>query len=144
MPRPAINFFSEGISFKLRQKGILRKWIAETIKLENFKLTELNFIFCDDTYLLALNQQYLNHDTLTDIITFDNSEGTGSIVGDIFISIERIHENAGAFKVTFSEELHRIMIHGTLHLLGYPDKGKVAKAAMTAKENFYLTKLSAV
>ncbi len=142
MPRSPINFFSEGISFTIRHKGVLRKWISDTISTEKFKLTELNFIFCSDSYLLTINQQYLKHDTLTDIITFDNSEGSGSIVGDIFISIDRVRENASIFKVAADNELHRVMIHGTLHLLGYPDKGKAAKATMTSKENHYLAKLS--
>ena len=90
--------------------------------------------------MLNINQQYLNHDTFTDIITFDNSEEKGAIYGDIFISIERIKENAKAFKVAVSDELHRVIIHGTLHLLGYPDKKKEEKAKMTEMEDFYLAK----
>jgi rRNA maturation RNase YbeY len=100
----------------------------------------LNFIFCSDNYLLSINQNYLKHDTLTDIITFNNSEDKRVIVGDIFISLERIRENAQRFNVTSESELHRVMIHGTLHLLGYADKGKEAKALMTDKENHYLSK----
>lgn len=140
MPRPAIHFFSEDIVFTLPQKGLIRTWISNTIKAENFKLTELNFIFCSDSYLLNINQQYLDHDTFTDIITFDNSEEKGSIVGDIFISLDRVRDNAAIFSVTEKDELHRVMIHGTLHLLGYPDKGKAAKTVMTNKENYYLSK----
>jgi rRNA maturation RNase YbeY len=100
----------------------------------------LNFIFCSDNYLLSINQNFLKHDTLTDIITFDNSEDKRVIVGDIFISLERIQENAESFGVTIKDELHRVMIHGTLHLLGYADKAKEAKALMTDKEDLYLSK----
>jgi probable rRNA maturation factor len=87
-----------------------------------------------------MNQNYLKHNTLTDIITFDNSEENRVIIGDIFISLERIRENAQSFKVTTESELHRVMIHGTLHLLGYADKGKEAKVLMTDKEDLYLSK----
>lgn len=140
MGRLAIHFFSEDIKFTPKQKTYLRNWIHNTIKAEGFKLNELNFIFCSDNYLLNINKQYLNHNTLTDIITFDNSNVKSVITGDIFISIDRVNENAGIFKVKTEDELHRVMIHGTLHLLGYPDKGKKAKALMTEKEDFYLSK----
>lgn len=133
-----IHFFFEDINFTLKKKTFVRNWIRNTILSEGYKLKELNFIFCSDNYLLTINQQYLNHDTFTDIITFDNSDKKLVIVGDIFISIDRVRENAGIFKVMEEDELHRVMIHGTLHLLGYPDKGKVAKTRMTEKENFYL------
>lgn len=135
-----IYFFTEGVTFSLKQKAIIRKWIKQTIKDEAHQLGELNFIFCSDQYLLSINQQFLNHDTYTDIITFDNTHEKGLIIGDIFISIERVGENAKIFKTSLEDELHRVMIHGTLHLLGYPDKGKEAKAIMTQKEDFYLTK----
>ena len=135
-----IHFFSEDVSYTLKQKGLIRNWIRNTIVAENQQLRELNFIFCSDNYLLTINQQYLNHDTYTDIITFDNSENKPEIVGDIFISLDRIRENAKNFDVKESDELHRVMIHGTLHLLGYPDKGKSAKALMTEKEDLYLSK----
>jgi rRNA maturation RNase YbeY len=140
MSQLPIHFFSEDITYTLKNKGLLRTWIKNTIIEEGFKLRELNFIFCSDSYLLTMNQEYLNHDTLTDIITFDNSENQREIVGDIFISLERIQENAQSFKVKTEDELHRVMIHGTLHLLGYADKGKEAKALMTDKEDLYLSK----
>ena len=140
MGQTSVHFFSEDISFNVRQKMRLRKWINNTINDENFQLKELNIIFCSDNYLLSINQEYLKHDTLTDIVTFDNSEQQGQIISDIFISIERVRENALNFNVSEVDELHRVMIHGILHLLGYPDKGKKAKALMTAKENFYLQK----
>ncbi|WP_411273605.1 rRNA maturation RNase YbeY [Daejeonella sp.] len=137
-----IKFFSEDVPFKLKHKISLRKWIKETIEAEGFHLKELNFVFCSDNYLLAINQEYLKHDTFTDIITFDNSDNDHRIVGDIFISIDRVSENAQTFKVPDHDELHRVMVHGTLHLLGYTDKGKTAKTLMTAKENYYLGKLT--
>jgi len=135
-----INFFAEDISFNLKQKGLVRIWIRNTIIAENHRLRLLNFIFCSDAYLLNINQQYLNHDTYTDIITFDNSDTEQEIVGDIFISLDRIRENAKELEINETDELHRVMIHGTLHLLGYADKGKSAKALMTEKEDLYLSK----
>lgn len=139
---PRINFFEEEIQYKLKNKISLRQWIQETIQAEGFKLKELNYIFCSDAYLLQINQQYLDHDTYTDIITFDNSEEEGIIIGDIFISIERIRENAQNLKLTEADELHRVIIHGALHLLGYTDKSAVSKENMTQKEDFYLNKRS--
>jgi rRNA maturation RNase YbeY len=136
----AIHFFSEDISFLIKKKAYVRSWIIDTVVEEGYKLKELNFIFCNDSYLLSINQQFLHHDTYTDIITFDNSEKGGQILGDIFISVERVQENAERFKTKLEDELHRVMIHGTLHLLGYPDKGTEAKAIMTRKEDFYLAK----
>ncbi len=135
---PAITFFEEGISYKLKNKTAVRKWLTDTVVAEGFKLNELNYIFCSDEYLLQINQQYLDHDTYTDIITFDNSEEEGIIVGDIFISIERIKENAAKFSVTEAQELHRVMVHGALHLLGYKDKSAADKKKMTLKEDHYL------
>ncbi|MBE5317861.1 rRNA maturation RNase YbeY [Pedobacter sp. MR2016-19] len=135
---PAISFFTESVSYNLPQKIKVKKWIKATIEKEGFNLQELNFIFCSDEYLLGINQQYLNHDTYTDIITFDNSEEEKQIVSDIFISIERVKENAKTFKTAEFDEVCRIMIHGTLHLLGYKDKGKDAKTLMTEKEDEYL------
>ncbi|MGN7203551.1 rRNA maturation RNase YbeY [Pedobacter sp. SAFR-022] len=141
MSKAAIHFFTEEISFTLKNKTIIRNWLRETISAEGYVLEELNFIFCSDEYLLGINQQYLDHDTYTDVITFDNSEAAKTIVGDIFISIDRIKENAKEFKHDFMDELCRVMVHGTLHLLGYPDKGKAAKKIMTEKEDLYLAKL---
>ncbi|MFM6975632.1 MAG: rRNA maturation RNase YbeY [Sphingobacteriaceae bacterium] len=138
MGQPKIHFFSEEISFSPKQKTALRSWIQLTIEAELQRLKELNFIFCNDAYLLKINQQFLNHDTYTDIITFDNSEESGLVVGDIFISVERVQENAEKLGLAENEELHRVMIHGVLHLLGYTDKGKDKKAQMTEKENQYL------
>lgn len=137
---PAISFFEEDIAYKLKNKTAVRKWVKDTIDAEGYKLRELNYIFCSDDYLLQINQQYLNHDTYTDIVTFDNSEEDGVIVSDIFISIDRIRENAEKFNVTEAHELHRVIIHGALHLLGYKDKSAADKQKMTSKEDFYLDK----
>jgi len=137
---PAINFFEEGVTYKLKDKTKVRQWIKDTIAAEGYKLDELSYVFCSDDYLLSINQQYLDHDTYTDIVTFDNSETPGTIVGDIFISIDRIRENALKFNQTFIDELHRVIIHGTLHLLGYKDKKPAEKQKMTEKEDFYLAK----
>ena len=140
MPKPAIHFFSEETNFKPKTLTGLRLWINKTIESENHQLKELNFIFCSDKYLLKINQEYLNHDTYTDIITFDNSEVNMEIFGDIYISIDRVKENAKTYKTTFIDELHRVIIHGTLHLLGYTDKSKRDKELMTLKEDAYLKK----
>lgn len=138
-----INFFSEEISFELPNSKKIQQWILQTIETENHLLEELNYIFCNDDYLLQMNLEYLDHDTLTDIITFDNSEEEGKIAGDIFISIERVVENAQIFEVSFENELQRVMIHGVLHLLGYADKGEENERLMREKENHYLSKLIA-
>lgn len=136
-----IFFFTEDTNFILKGKQKVREWIVSTIKAEGFqRIGELNFIFCSDEYLLEMNQQYLQHDTLTDIITFDNSEREDTITGDIFISVDRVWENATKFNVTHEYELHRVMIHGVLHLCGYPDKKPKEKALMTQKEDYYLGK----
>jgi rRNA maturation RNase YbeY len=133
-----IRFFTEDSSVALKNKAKLRDWFINTAKAEGNSVKELNYIFCSDDYLLEMNQSYLKHETYTDIITFDNSETDGRVLGDIFISIDRIKENAKNFGVTESEELHRVMIHGLLHLLGYGDKSKAEKTTMTEKENHYL------
>lgn len=139
---PKINFFTEDINYNLKHKTIIRKWIEATIIAEEHRLVELNFILCSDPYLLRINNEYLQHDDYTDVITFDNAEAPKTITGDIFISLDRIKENANKFKTTIANELARVMIHGTLHLLGYLDKTKTAKTTMTAKEDFYLAKLN--
>jgi len=137
----SIQFFTEDIDFKIKEKGKIRQWILESVKNEGFKrVGELSFIFCSDDYLLEMNKQYLNHDTYTDIVTFDSSEDEDTIAGDIFISVERIRENAQKFRVAERDELHRVIIHGVMHLCGYPDKKPAEKAKMTAKEDEYLSK----
>ncbi|SEL39682.1 rRNA maturation RNase YbeY [Parapedobacter koreensis] len=137
-----VHFFSEDTTYKPKQKAALRVWVKETAKAEGYKCGEINFILCSDAYLLDINRQYLQHDTYTDIVTFDNSERTGVIAGDVFISIDRIRENAAKFGVVEHDELHRVIIHGILHLCGYGDKKKEDKALMTEKEDFYLAQRS--
>jgi len=137
-----IFFFNETpVNYRLRHKTKIRKWIRDVVRCEKNSISLLNYIFCSDAYLLKMNQQYLNHQTYTDIITFDNSEKNGAIESDIFISIDRVKENALVFKTTFTYELYRVMIHGVLHLCGYVDKSKANKKQMRKKEDFYLEQL---
>ncbi len=139
-----IHFHTEEIPFVLKNKTRLKKWIVEIIETKGRTPGDINFIFCSDAYLLTINKQYLQHDTYTDIITFDYSKDskTTPISGDIFISIDRIKENAKTFSKTAEEELQRVIIHGVLHLLGYKDKTKAAKEEMTKEENNCLKKLT--
>ena len=131
-----IQFFTEDIDFDLQQSEQIIHWIKSVVIDENWQLTTINFIFCSDAYLYKMNMDYLQHDTLTDVITFYYS--TETIEGDIFISIDRVKDNAKDLNISFSDELHRVMIHGTLHLLGYGDKTPEEQQEMTTKENFYL------
>lgn len=131
----AILFFEEDIKFSLNQKNRYKKWLKEVAKNENYHIQELNYIFCSDEYLFQINQQYLNHQTYTDIITFDNSEKPKIIEGDIFISIERITENSSNENNTFEKELLRVMSHGLLHLMGYKDKNPKEKIIMRQRED---------
>jgi rRNA maturation RNase YbeY len=132
-----IAFLTEDITFELKEKLKHKAWLKEAAKAEGFRIGELNYIFCSDDYLLDINQKYLGHDTLTDIVTFDNSEDPKMIEGDIFISIERVQENALKFD-TAESELKRVMVHGLLHLAGYKDKDKTQKELMRNKENEHL------
>ena len=132
-----IQFCTEDITFSLKEKLKHKSWLNEVAKQEGKKILELSYVFCSDDYLLQINQEYLNHDTLTDIVTFDNSENPKKIEGDIFISIDRVKEN-GEKLGTSETELKRVMVHGLLHLLGYKDKKKEDKALMTEKEDFYI------
>lgn len=133
-----IRFFSEDIEFKLTTPGRIRQWITKSALKEKKATGEINYIFCSDKYLLALNQQYLNHDTLTDIITFDNSERK-TISGEIYISVERVVENSAKYGVELENELRRVIIHGVLHLCGYKDKSATQKSAMRKKEDACLS-----
>lgn len=137
----SIQYCSEDLAVPKFQKRKITRWIKETITSEGKTLGDISFIFCSDTYLLEVNKQYLNHDYFTDIITFDYVEGN-LISGDIFISCDRVKENAAEFKTGFDNELFRIIIHGVLHLLGYKDKSKKDKLLMTEKEDLYLKVLS--
>lgn len=136
----SINFYYEDVSVLRLAKKNLRSWMTSAVREEGRKTGEINFIFCSDEYLLKINQQYLDHDYYTDIITFDYSEGN-VVSGDIFISTDRISENAATYKVSFNQEINRIMIHGVLHLLGYQDKESEQKKLMTLKEDYYISKI---
>ncbi len=127
-----IEFFYEG-DFELNSSKSYSYWISRVIASEKGLLGNLNFIFCDDEYLLALNQKHLNHDTFTDILSFDYSEGQ-VLSGDIFISTQRVKENARVFNIKFQEELLRVMAHGVLHLLGFNDKTSGEVEVMRRKE----------
>ena len=129
--------------FRLNTEDLYTQWISKAIEAESCSQGEINYIFCDDEYLHKLNVEFLNHDTLTDIISFDYS--IGKIVhGDIFISVERVADNAQDFKVTFEEELARVIIHGILHLCGYKDKTDEDAQIMRLKENHYLNQLKSI
>jgi rRNA maturation RNase YbeY len=132
--------FNYETDFNLDNEIKLSKWISFVISSEGFNEGEINYIYCDDEYLLNLNMEFLNHDTLTDIISFDYTLGK-TIHGDIYISIERVLDNANEFNVEFLEELHRVMVHGVLHYCGYNDKSKNDIIQMREKENHYLNAL---
>lgn len=138
MTTNSILFFTEETNFRLRDRRKLRNWINASIDREQKVGGSINFIFCSDDYLHQMNIRYLRHDTLTDIITFDYGEGE-TVSGDIFISVDRVRENAKHFGVHFVNELHRVMIHGVLHLAGHKDKTAGEKAAMRAREDYYLS-----
>jgi rRNA maturation RNase YbeY len=127
-----INFYSEN-DFELERVSSYESWVKNVISSEGKKTGEISFIFCDDEYLLEINQKYLDHDTYTDIISFDASVGN-ILNGDIFISTERVSENADSYEVEFSEELKRVIIHGVLHLCGYKDKTPDQEKLMREKE----------
>ncbi len=134
--------FNFETDFELNNEIALKKWISEIIFSEGYEFGEILYVFCDDEYLHKLNIEYLNHDTLTDIISFDYKVGK-QINGEIYISVERVAENANDFKTNFQDELHRVMIHGILHFCGYKDKSESEESSMRAKEDESLEKLSA-
>jgi len=130
--------FNYETDFKLDNEIDISNWIQDAIQLEKHTLGEINYIFCDDSYLLNINKKYLNHDTYTDIISFDYCVGK-QINGDIFISIDRVKENAQFFNTAFLNELNRVLIHGVLHYCGYKDKAEADKKIMRSKEDYYLS-----
>ena len=134
-----INFNYE-TDFLIPNEDSIAKWITNTIADEGFKLEEINYVFCDDEYLHKLNVEFLNHDTLTDVISFDYTVGK-LIQGDIFISVERVRENALEFNTGFENELNRVMVHGVLHYCGYKDKTELDEQLMRSKEDHYLNQL---
>lgn len=136
-----INFFVEDISFNLKNKAIIKAWIKDIVSHQGCKIEEINYIFCSDEYLLNVNREYLNHDYYTDIITFNNSDYTDTLESDIYISIDRIVDNARQLNLPFETELHRVLIHGILHLLGFKDKTAAEQEQMRAKENEAIEKI---
>lgn len=136
-----ITFINEQNNFKIKNKTLIRHWILSTIKNEKKQPGHIAFFFVENEKLLKINREYLKHNTYTDIITFDYSD-SDKLSGEIFISTERVNENAKKFKTTFNEELHRVIIHGILHLCGYNDKTKTETAEMRKKETHALSRLT--
>lgn len=134
--------FNYETDFQLTNEDLKADWISKVIISEGFKEGDINYVFCDDAYLLKLNREFLNHDTLTDIISFDYTLGK-LISGDIYISVERVEENARFFSVSFQNELYRVMIHGILHYCGYNDNTEVETEQMRLKENYYISLIEA-
>jgi len=138
-----IHFFTEQTNFTIKNKTLIREWLTQIIRKHKKQVGEINIIFCNDDYVLKLNEQYLGHDTFTDIITFDFVEDK-TISGDIFISVDRMKENAKLFHVEQSTETHRLIAHGVLHLLGYKDDTPKNKKLMTEQEEVALGWMSEV
>lgn len=134
-----ISFVEQDVDFDLLQKRKLKQWLKDAILEERKRVGELTIVFCSDNYLLSVNKDFLKHDYYTDIITFDYCEAD-VISGDLLISIDRVKENATVQKVSFIDELNRVMIHGVLHLFGYKDKTQAEAAEMRQKEDYYLLK----
>jgi probable rRNA maturation factor len=133
-----ISFSAVEITYNMKNKLKVKNWVKSILDTESKKAGEITYVFCNDEHMLGMNEKYLKHDTFTDIITFDYSE-KGKLSGDIFISIERVKENAESFQTTFNQELGRVIAHGVLHLSGYKDKNPKDKKMMRIKEDFYLT-----
>ncbi|MFT2009689.1 rRNA maturation RNase YbeY [Pontibacter sp. 13R65] len=134
-----IEFVSEDIDFSLANPDKVSDWIATVIEQNEQELESLTYIFCSDDYLHQINLEYLDHDTLTDIITFNNADEEGTIEGDVFVSIDRVRDNAATLGTTFEDELHRVIIHGVLHLLGFKDKTDKQAALMRQQEDSCLS-----
>jgi probable rRNA maturation factor len=140
MKKQKIFYFKENIKFRFSDGEAIAIWIEKIVRKEKHQITDINFIFCNDVYLKNINKEYLGHNYFTDIVTFDNSLPDGNIIGDIFISIDRVIVNAKKFGVTFNDELHRVMAHGVLHLLGYGDKSRREKEQMRKMEDYWLAR----
>ncbi|OKL40822.1 rRNA maturation RNase YbeY [Pontibacter flavimaris] len=134
-----IEFFSEDVEFELNNPEQVAEWIASIVARHGQDLSNLTYIFCSDDYLHEINVEYLDHDTLTDIITFNNADEDGIIEGDVFISIDRVRDNAQDHGTAFEDELHRVIIHGVLHLLGFKDKTEAQEALMRKEEDSSLS-----
>jgi probable rRNA maturation factor len=138
--QPLIQFHYLVPPFNFPNRTFLKSFIAQLFKKEGHPLQSLNYVFCSDDYLYKYNKTYLNHDTLTDIITFSLAQPSEPIIGDIYISIDRVRDNANNLNQPFLSELHRVIFHGALHLCGYKDKNKAQRQEMRAKEDLYLNK----
>jgi probable rRNA maturation factor len=137
-----IRFFTEDILFILRNKKLIRDWLEKCARKETNKPLLLNYIFCSDPYLKKINKKFLSHNYLTDIITFPSNNSKENLSGDIFISIDRVRDNARNYNENLTDELHRVMVHGLLHLCGYRDKTQKDISLMRKKENSYLKQRS--
>lgn len=142
--KPSVFYFNDDVLVYLTQKKKLKLFIEYLFKMEKKTLNSLTFVFCSDSKLLDINKQYLKHNYFTDIITFDLTEKGSGIVGEIYISIERVKENARNHKVSFKSELHRVIFHGALHLCGYKDKSVAQQKIIRNKEDFYLAQYLSV
>ncbi len=138
-----ILFFTEKVVFALSHPQKVIAWLSNTIKEENHTLVHLNIIFCSDRYLQEKNYVYLQHDTFTDVITFDYTTLSGKVEGDLYISVERVRENAKMLKHSFEQELYTIIVHGVLHLVGYNDHTSAEKCIMRDKEYTYVARMMA-
>jgi probable rRNA maturation factor len=134
----SVHFYFKKINFRLGERGRLKRFIDFLIHNEKKKLSSINYVFCNDQALLKINRTYLNHDFYTDIVSFDLSDSPKNILGEIYISIDRVRENAEIFRNSFKDELHRVIFHGVLHLCGYNDKTNRETEIMRKKENLYL------
>jgi len=135
----AIRFYTADRSCTLKSRIKIKEWLTEAAEQEGFGIHFLSIIFCSDEYLYHMNVKFLKHETYTDIITFDQSTSKQIIDGELYISIDRIRDNAKSLGLTFTNELHRVIVHGLLHLCGYTDKTTNNKNSMTGKEDFYLS-----
>ncbi|MBT8189620.1 MAG: rRNA maturation RNase YbeY [Saprospiraceae bacterium] len=136
MDKEVIAFYCEDVDFSLEDKDNLREWLLEVVRTENKTISSLDYIFCSDQHLLEINKKYLDHDYYTDIITFPLN--TDPIESNVFISIDRVKENAQLYNQSFIDELHRVIVHGLLHMIGYNDKTQEDEFQMREKENSYL------
>lgn len=135
-----IQFFFLSTNISLRERTRLKKFVSAIFREKNYRVSHLNYIFCNDEYLLQINKKHLNHDYYTDIITFDFSEKVGDVEGEIYISTDRVIENAATMKCTITAEIHRVIFHGALHLCGFTDKKPSERLKMRAAEDMLLLK----
>ena len=133
-----VSYYFVDTQFKLKDKTRIKKWLKLVAESEVYVLGDISVIFCSDNYILDINQKYLQHDYFTDIITFDYSEGT-KISGDLFISVDSVRENSIEYGTDFEDELHRVIVHGVLHLIGYDDHTDSQTMVMRSKEDYYLS-----